>query len=164
MMATNKTTVLEQLPSNGDALRKHSLVDKKMIKKIITLFCTVLCLSFLVMQNPAWATGQFSASCEKRSLFNDTNLSANCKMLNDNIHFGAFIDLNNHIQNQEGRLAWDTNGGHFKETCSQYRLNTNQDQLPLLYAACSASNGMTTFSSINLDEHIANIDGDLTYE
>ncbi|MDI1446381.1 CVNH domain-containing protein [Polyangium sp. 6x1] len=115
-------------------------------------------LTGLLAAGAAEARGAFEDSCDSIRIFNNTNLSANCKMRNGNVHFGAFIDLNQYIANDDGKLVW-RRGGNFGATCSS--ISVIHPQIGRMGAICRQRNGMTVFSFIQLGDHIANIDGNL---
>ncbi|MDC3962887.1 CVNH domain-containing protein [Polyangium jinanense] len=129
-----------------------------MSRKFAISFAAVA-LTGLFAAGVADARGAFEDSCDSIRIFNHTNLSANCKMRNGNVHFGAHIDLNQYLANDDGRLVW-RRGGNFGATCSN--ITVIHPQIGRMGATCRQRNGMTVFAFIQLGEHIANIDGNLT--
>jgi hypothetical protein len=131
--------------------------------KVTVAFLFALVVSFNLLVNGAWANN-FSHTCTKLRLVNNTTLSADCRMENGQTHFGAMIDLNRIIVNRDGNLGWENNGV-FAHSCNNIRLFAEQvPESDRLGAVCKKINGMTVFSFINLDEQISNINGDLQFD
>jgi hypothetical protein len=118
--------------------------------------------SLAMPMGKAQASGNFSLTCNNLKLqavnFSKTAmLSADCKRMDPTkkpLH--ASINLNNYIVDDKQRhLNWATHGD-FQQTCSQSQLQWMGGVF--LYSVC----GIFT-NGIDLDEHIANIDGSLKY-
>ena len=123
------------------------------------LFACVISLNLFV--DKAMATGQFSQTCENIEL-NGSNLSADCRKINGSYQ-GTSIDLDYEIGNLNGVLSW---GDHnFSITCKDMGLGQLFTRQYVLNAKCEKADGFTyEQTEITLDEHIANIDGNLKYE
>ncbi|MBD2602942.1 cyanovirin [Scytonema hofmannii FACHB-248] len=113
-------------------------------------------IAFDLFTSNAWALGDFSKTCRDASVSGST-LRASCEKAN-----GGFtptsIDLNPYIGNIDGSLSW--NDKNFIETCRGTALKSGST----LTAECKKRNQDFVGTSINLDDHIANIDGNLRYE
>ena len=119
-------------------------------------FKTIAVLSIASFSNIAFAAGDFSGSCTNATVSGST-LSATCKKM-DGSSSDTQINLNDHIVNTDGALDWAENG-KFMGSCS----NTNLDG-STLKASCKKMDQSTNNTSINLDAHIANMDGVLTFQ
>jgi hypothetical protein len=129
----------------------------------VFLFAFVVSLNFVVDQ--AMATGEFSLSCDKDKIeINGSILSTSCTKSNGNSQETS-IDLDKYIGNLDGKLSWSDK--NFSKTCKNIApaqlLNTRQ---LILVAECQPAVGGDTYypSELELDAHIANIDGTLKYE
>jgi CVNH domain len=131
-------------------------IEAYMLKRISSLVLVVM-LCFSLLTANAWASGKYSATCENIKLSGST-LSATCKTLSG-ASKETSIDLNKSIANLDGSLSWD--GSNFAATSRKIAL-VNPNKL----AAESAKKDSKTYvpTSINVDEHIANLDGFLTYQ
>lgn len=125
------------------------------------LFACLVSLNIVV--DKAMATGQFSLTCENIDLSGST-LSATCETTDGDLSETS-IDLNQYIGNLDGILSWDDQD--FSQTCQDVALAQllGSKQL-ILVANCQPADGGDTDhpSDIELDAHIANIDGTLKYE
>jgi len=101
-------------------------------------------------------TGDFSKSCEN-SIISDSTLTSSCRKV-DGTSVDTTINLNNHIGNTDGVLSWIENG-NFTLSCKSISLNNGNT----LGSSCRKVDQSSNDTSINLDEHIANIDGVLTF-
>ncbi len=115
----------------------------------------------LFQQNMAMASGDFTKSCSDIDLTNNNLLDANCKDRNGNIN-GTFTLLDAFIANSDGRLVWQVDGNY--DASSRNCDVEFVSGVTFLQCDTQKRNGNWTSSSLNLDEHIANIDGDLRYE
>jgi hypothetical protein len=132
--------------------------DKQLMLKICVTFLCALLLSFNMAIANAWATGEFSQTCNNISLEGST-LTASCEKADGYTLSATSIDLNPYIANLDGTLSWD--GDKFALTCDNIGLAGKNR----LRAECERADGETYLGSyINLDEHIANIDGQLKFE
>ncbi|MDZ8187766.1 MAG: CVNH domain-containing protein [Nostoc sp. ChiSLP02] len=128
-----------------------------MLKICVAFLCAIL-MSFNIAIANAWATGEFSQTCNDISVEGST-LTASCEKADGYTISASSIDLNPYIANLDGTLSWD--GNKFALTCDNIGLaGTNR-----LRAECERADQETYLGTyINLDEHIANIDGQLKFE
>ncbi len=128
-----------------------------MLKIFVTFFCAIF-LTFNLLTGNAWATGGFSQTCRNISV-NGSRLTATCEKADGYTPSQTSIDLNKYIGNIDGTLEW---GDHlFSQTCNEVGLAGKNR----LRAECEKADQQSSLGSyINLDEHIANIDGTLEFE
>ncbi|AFY32648.1 CVNH domain-containing protein [Calothrix sp. PCC 7507] len=126
-----------------------------MLRICATFFCTVF-LTFNLLIGNAWATGDFSRTCQGIRIDGST-LTAACQRANGSTRFTS-MDLNQHIGNIDGTLEWGDS--RFSLTCDEVGLAGRNR----LRAECRRRDQSSLGSYINLDEHIANIDGTLKFE
>ena len=109
----------------------------------------------------AWARGEFTKSCWNVDLNNNTFLTADCRT-RSGATANTGIQLNNRIANDDGRLVWRRNGnfGASSRNCDV----DNQSGRTFLHCDTQRRNGSWTSSSFNVDDHSANINGNLRYE
>jgi len=113
-------------------------------------------IAFDLSVGKALALGQFSRTCQG-AVVNGSTLSAKCQTTSGNF-VPSSINLIPHIENVDGVLKWQS--GNFTETC-----RSNALQGPsIMSAQCKNKAGQWVTTKINLDEHIVNINGKLTYE
>ncbi|WP_332987291.1 CVNH domain-containing protein [Scytonema sp. PRP1] len=109
-------------------------------------------------------TDQFSLTCDKDKIeINGSILSTSCKKSNGDSQQTS-IDLDKYIGNLDGKLSWSDK--NFSKSCKNIApaqlLSTRQ---LVLVAECKTAAGDTYYpSEIELDSHIVNIDGTLSYE
>ncbi len=128
-----------------------------MLKICVTFLCAIF-LSFSIAIANAWATGEFSQTCENISV-EGSILTADCEKADGYTLSTTTIDLNPYIANLDGTLSWD--GDKFALTCDNIGLAGRNR----LRAECERADGVTYLGTyINLDEHVANIDGQLKFE
>lgn len=127
--------------------------------RTLGLIVFIFLLGFL-LPDSALATGDFSNTCREINLVNQTTVRAICKRRDQSEQYTT-TDLNRYIANADGQLSWDLNGGKFILTCQQPNL---LGEIQRLGAYCKKRNGATQITFINLNEHIANIDGFLKYQ
>ncbi|QMS88016.1 cyanovirin [Nostoc edaphicum CCNP1411] len=128
-----------------------------MLKICATFLCAIF-LSFNLVIGNAWATGQFSQTCQDISIDGST-LTATCEQADGYTLSTTSIDLNPYIANLDGALDWD--GDKFALTCD----NIGLAGASRLRAECERADGQTYLGTyIDLNEHIANIDGTLKFE
>ncbi|MBN3908178.1 MAG: cyanovirin [Nostoc sp. NMS1] len=128
-----------------------------MLKIFAAFFCAIF-LSFNLVINNAWATGQFSQTCENISV-NGSTLTATCEKADGYTPSTTSINLNPYIANLDGTLSWD--GEQFAQTCE----NVGLAGASRLRAECERADGQTYLGTyIDLNEHITNIDGTLKFE
>ena len=134
-----------------------------MKKTFRVLFSCLLAiaLSFGFLTSNAWATGQFSQTCENIELSGST-LSASCETMSGS-YTETEIDLDEYIGNIDGTLKW---GDHlFSLTCNDLGLAQSlRGGTYVLAGTCRTRDQRRSATEINLDEHIANIDGQLEFE
>ena len=85
-------------------------------------------------------------------------LKAKCKDLEGSFQ-SSDINLNSYITNLEGKLDWAL-GGNFAATSHDLQFCGPST----LQAICKQTSGGEVLASINLDEHIGNIDGHLMFK
>lgn len=122
----------------------------------VIAFLFAFAVSFNALISNAWALGDFSKTCRNASISSST-LSASCEKANGGYQ-NTSIDLNPHIGNLDGSLSWDDK--NFIQTCRKTSLSGGST----LQGECKKKDQNFTNASINLDAHIANIDGTLRYE
>ncbi|NET85537.1 MAG: cyanovirin [Moorea sp. SIO1F2] len=127
----------------------------KGLLKTIACFLFTVAISFGVLANNAFA-GDFSRSCSVPHV-SDSELCAYCYTANHDLNYTC-IDLNPYIENLDGNLVWQPY--NFIETCQDTYISGES----IMNAKCQKRNGDLNETSIDLDEHIANDDGNLVYE
>ncbi len=125
------------------------------VKATIAVLCAFV-LSFGLFANNALATGDFSLSCFDSSVDGST-LVSQCRRINGSIQ-PTSINLNPFIENVNGDLLWQPD--NFIATC----FDTELEGGFLLTGKCKRRDQSINYTEIDLDEHIANIDGTLTFE
>lgn len=130
--------------------------------KVTLIFLFTCVISFNLVVDKAMATGNFSQTCANIEL-NGSSLSADCRKINGSGQ-ETTINLDDYIGNLDGTLSW---GDHlFSRTCKDIYLGqllSNREYV--INASCEKRDGYTyKATEINLDNHIANIDGVLKYE
>lgn len=108
------------------------------------------------LTNSALALGQFSQTCYNSSIQGSV-LTSTCERANGGYN-NSSIDLNPIIENVDGTLKWQPS--NFIETCKNTKLAGSSQ----LAAECKTRAQQFVSTNINLDDHIANIDGTLKYE
>lgn len=128
---------------------------KSVLKLALVVIATVV-LSF-GLTNTAWALGSFSLTCNN-TVIKGSVLTSSCERAQGGVYQTSSIDLNPIIENVDGSLTWQPS--NFIETCRNTQLaGSNQ-----LKAECKTRAQQFVSTTINLDDHIANIDGQLKYE
>ena len=115
-----------------------------------------LLLLAIALVGSARATGQFSLSCYDQHLFNN-RLWAICRRINGT-YLITSISLVNIVENINGQLQWSN--GRFQLSCSNCVLQ-NSSQLA---CNCRRMDQSVAATILNLNDHIANIDGILKYQ
>nr|AID56664.1 cyanovirin-N mutant 1 protein [synthetic construct]AID56665.1 cyanovirin-N mutant 2 protein [synthetic construct] len=100
--------------------------------------------------------GKFSQTCYN-SAIQGSVLTSTCERTNGGYNTSS-IDLNSVIENVDGSLKWQPS--NFIETCRNTQLAGSSE----LAAECKTRAQQFVSTKINLDDHIANIDGTLKYE
>jgi hypothetical protein len=102
--------------------------------------------------------GEFSLTSQNIMLDNDFNLAASCQRV-DGSWLQTSISLNDLLQNQRGRFAWDKRG-NFVATARNIRLGEFNT---FLAAELIDEHGVWKDNLVDLDERIANHDGRLIF-
>ncbi|QSJ18402.1 CVNH domain-containing protein [Nostoc sp. UHCC 0702] len=127
---------------------------KSVLKLGLAVLFTIL-VSF-GLTNSALALGKFSQTCYN-STIQGSVLTSTCERANGGSNTSS-IDLNSVIENVDGGLKWQPS--NFIETCRNTQLAGSSE----LAAECKTRAQQFVSTKINLDDHIANIDGTLKYE
>ncbi|WYL93924.1 MAG: CVNH domain-containing protein [Gloeotrichia echinulata IR180] len=130
------------------------------MKSVLKLSLVVLCtffVSFSILTDSALALGQFSQTCSN-SVIQGSSLTSTCERAQGGVYKTTSIDLNPVIENVDGMLKWQPS--NFIQTCR----NTQLSGSSILDAECKTRDQRFVSTRIDLDNHIANIDGTLTYE
>jgi hypothetical protein len=121
---------------------------------------TIALASFaLIWADAAFATGEFTRTCSNIR-FDNGLLEANCRTISGAIAQVGY-NLNNRIGNEDGRLHWG--GRRFTQTSEHCELE-GFAAVTVLHCNTQKRDGSWTSSALNLDEHIANLDGNLRYQ
>ncbi len=102
--------------------------------------------------------GNFVASCNGISISGST-LSANCKDKNGNSHFTT-LDLNPHLANIDGVLQ---PGSNYIGSCTSQGGSQGGSSFTI-FAACKQKNGNVVSTSFNVNNNVANINGQLEWQ
>ena len=129
----------------------------KTLVSSVTVICFSLFLALGFFATAAAALGDFSQTCYDATISGST-LSATCQRANGSYDGTTSIDLNADIENVDGRLKWQPS--NFIETCRSTELVNGNT----MDAECKTRDQRWVSTSINIDDHIANINGVLTYE
>jgi hypothetical protein len=142
-------------------------------KMALLAVAAVLCMSALLngaeasvsASNPplrnatqASGCGNFVASCNGISISGST-LSATCKDKNGNSHFTE-LDLNPHLANVNGVLE---PGSNYIATCSSEG-GSEEGSSFIIFADCKQKNGNVVSTSFNVNNNVANINGQLEWQ
>ncbi|NER50480.1 MAG: cyanovirin [Symploca sp. SIO1A3] len=119
-------------------------------------FLSAVAMSFGMFTSHALALGDFSQTCYNSNVSSST-LSSSCRRIDGSIN-DTSINLNPYIENVDGTLVWQPN--NFIATCR----NTGLTSPSIMAAECKTRSQDWNDTSIDLDDHIANINGVLTYE
>jgi len=103
----------------------------------------------------------YTDSCTNSRLVMGTWLSADCKMRNGGTHYGAMLNLNDVIANDDGFLKW-RRGGNFAATCNHIYIIA--PDIGRLGAFCRPKRGGARPAFVNLGARIDNMDGELRYQ
>ncbi len=128
----------------------------KAFLKTVACFLLAATMSFGLFSSQAWALGDFSQSCFDTNISGST-LSSTCRRMNGS-YMSTSIDLNPVIENIDGQLEWQP--ANFIETCYDTQLVGPS----YMSAECKTRSQELVPTFVNLDDHIANIDGTLKYE
>lgn len=141
--------------------------------KVTVTFALAFFLCLNLVSGKAWAVGEFSNTCEEISVSTGTDmanlgqaiLSAECQKI-DGSYQSTTLKLNPYIENnRQGILSWKQRNLGMPGIMNCYDF-TVSDQ-GVLNGVCfnlSSKNSSDVETSINLNEHIANINGNLQYE
>ena len=129
------------------------------VLKTVTVICVAL-IALSWQQNTAFAGG-FSTTCQNITygVNAPTFLEAECLDQQQNLR-DTEIDLNNVIQNRDGNLAWDNNGGRFNTTCQACSIEIEGPQFPgSVFFQCNtcqrADGSLNNNPDISLNEKIS---------
>ncbi|MBD2536916.1 hypothetical protein H6G97_49975 [Nostoc flagelliforme FACHB-838] len=181
MMTTNKTTVLEQLPSEPlkdslatlcRAISQRSIHIQKystILRNLKTPLKSIGVLSYVLLAAPfikpdAALAGGFSKSCVNRqvSIASDgAYLDALCTKANGS-KVPSRLRISDYIANYGGNLSWALGGGGFHISCRSVKY-------PVLFqlfmtASCADGRGGWVNTGIYLDEKISNQNGVLAID
>jgi hypothetical protein len=137
------------------------------LSKLLSLTALSISAIFLIIpMGKSLASGEFSRTCTDERLTanlrtNRTSLLASCTRRNGSVNKNALINISEYIANDDGKLNW-RKGGQFQRSCRPPQLRFNQGAV--LLTTCKTRNNTEVSASIRLDDHIANIDGELKYE
>ena len=124
-----------------------SAVQQSIVKLLLIAACAI---------NLVRARGNFSGSCDNIRL-NGVQFIASCRDKNGRFRWSG-LNLNTLIANDDGKLNWRNYGG-FAGSCVGMRIYLGHQ----LVATCTKRNGSKVGTFIDLDDHIANYDGQLSY-
>lgn len=124
--------------------------------KAAVAFVLAFVVSFNLAAGGALALGKFSQTCRNIQV-KSSELSASCERANGGYQ-PTSINLNPFIENVDGALKWQP--GNFIETCRGTAIAGGST----LKAECKTRAQDFVSTAINLDDHIANIDGNLRFE
>lgn len=130
---------------------------KNPLLKATVAFLFAVAMSFSIFSSQALALGGFSQTCYDSNLSGPI-LTSSCEKADGYTLETSFIDLNGVIENVDGSLEWQPD--NFFETCRNLELVSPS----AMVAECKTRAQYWNDTIINLDEHIANINGVLTYE
>jgi hypothetical protein len=137
-------------------------ISNTLLKAVFAvLFACLVSLNLVV--DKAMATGEFSRTCEDIILSGST-LSAYCEKADGYTLNKTSINLDEEIGNLDGTLSW---GDHlFSQTCKSVGLGQSlSNRHYTLNGECERADGYTYIpTEIDLDDHIANINGVLKFE
>jgi hypothetical protein len=136
--------------------KKLTIVKNQLLKTPILFLFAVVQLSS-IFAGRAFALGGFSETCYDTTI-SDSILTSTCYEADGSTPNTSSIDLNEFIENVDGTLTWQPD--NFFETCRNLELVESS----ILIAECKTRNQSWVETEIYLDEHIANINGVLTYE
>lgn len=111
-----------------------------------------------LQSNIVLASGEFTKTCSNITLDQGHILEANCET-NNGGRAQTGRSLNNLIANINGRLIWRRDGNYIAS--SQHCELDYQSGRTFLHCDTRKSDGSWTSSSLDLDRHIANINGTL---
>ncbi|NEO56179.1 MAG: cyanovirin [Okeania sp. SIO3B5] len=123
--------------------------------KAAVAFLFTIAISLGMFANEAWAS--FSLTCYNSSV-NGSTLSSTCYMADGYTPNQTEINLNPYIGNIDGELMWQHD--NFIATCG----NTELSGPSVLVGECEKRAQQWVQAEINLDDHISNINGILTYQ
>ncbi|MDJ0731219.1 MAG: CVNH domain-containing protein [Crocosphaera sp.] len=131
--------------------------------KVVFAVLFACIVSFNIVVDKAMATGEFSQTCQDITLKGST-LSADCEKADGYTLEQSSINLDEYIGNLDGTLSWGDS--RFSLTCEDLGLGQSLfNRHYTLSGKCEKRDGYTLESTdIDLDSHIANINGVLTYE
>lgn len=126
------------------------------IKATVAFGCACL-ISFGLLAHDALALGQFSKNCADTDISGSV-LTSTCYRADGSTLNTSSLDLNPYIENVDGFLVWQPS--NFIETCSFTTIIGSST----LVTNCKSRDQALQHTEIDLNEHIANINGTLTYQ
>lgn len=126
------------------------------VKATVAFGCACI-VSFGLFAHNALALGQFSQSCADTSISGSV-LTATCYRADGSTLKTSSIDLNSYIENVDGFLVWQPS--NFIASCDSTIVAGSNT----LAAQCKSRDQALQYTEVDLNEHIANIDGTLTYQ
>ncbi len=130
---------------------------KNKLLKVAVAFLFAAVMSVSLFAGQALALGDFSQTCLDTRVSGSTLTSSCYKVDGSTINMSS-IDLNEWIANIDGNLKWRR--GNYIETCRYMKMVSGSD----MEGQCKTRDQRWVDTSIDLDDHIANINGTLTYE
>lgn len=128
----------------------------KSILKAVACSLFAVLISFGVLSNHAWA-GNFSQTCYDTYVEGD-RLFSNCEKADGYTIEHSSINLDDYIGNIDVSLEW---GDHnFGQTCNRIDMVSGN----ILAANCRRRDQSVASTGIDLDEHISNLNGRLSFE
>ncbi|MDZ8226276.1 MULTISPECIES: CVNH domain-containing protein [unclassified Nostoc] len=181
MITTNKTTALEQLPSEPlkDSVARQGLAKSQrsihiqrystMLRNLKTPLKSIGVLSFVLLAAPfikpdAALAGGFSRSCVNRQVSiapDGAYLNALCTRANGS-KVQSRLRISDYIANYGGRLEWALGGGGFHVSCRSVKYPQFGGQL--MVASCGDGRGGWVGTGLNLDDKISNQNGVLAID
>ena len=125
--------------------------------KVSVALLFAFALSFGLFTNSAFALGDFSQTCYNTSISGST-LTSTCYRADGRTPNTSSIDLNEYVENVDGSFKWQPS--NFFETCRGLSL----EGVSIMTAECKTRDQRWNSTEIDLDDHIANMDGTLRYE
>ena len=130
---------------------------KNGLLKSAVAFLIAVAMSFSIFTSQALALGDFSRTCYNSYLQGST-LTSTCYKADGRTPNRSSINLNPYIENVDGVLKWQP--ANYIETCRYMDLASPS----IMAGECKTRAQYWVPAKIDLDDHIANINGVLTYE
>jgi hypothetical protein len=132
---------------------------QKGIKQKLALAMTGATIATFLQSNIVLAAGYFTKSCSNITLNQGRILEADCKRRNGSTARTG-INLNNYITNINGTLVWTGRGNYIATSRNCHVVYKPNDSF--LKCDVHKGNGIWISSTLNLDRHIANLNGNLS--